>query len=319
MIKILYCVFFIALFSCGSSEAVTKPKEGEKKKGNELDALFGIEDSKKVKSDDELLNMLEKKDGKKTDVKKNENVAYETIEDNATDKTTEKTTEKSTEVVKPQDKKEDVKTNPVNDQDKKNTTTQTNAVAKQEVKEDVKSLKEELQKIKNDTQIKDQKIFQLAEQNTSLAKRNQELENQKGQSKVVYQSSGSGTAISAEEYEGTYGSVYQMFLDKNYQGSLEGFQNLLANEANHPLADNAQYWIGECYFALKNYSQAVLEFEKVFTFANSNKLEDAQFKIGYCYHQLKDKVNGKAELQRFTDKYPNSRNIERAKKMMNEL
>ena len=58
----------------------------------------------------------------------------------------------------------------------------------------------------------------------------------------------------------------------------EMFEAFLAKHKDHKWAGNAQYWIGECYDALGDYHQAVLAFEKVFTFNKSHKDDDAQYR-----------------------------------------
>ena len=73
-----------------------------------------------------------------------------------------------------------------------------------------------------------------------------------------------------------------------------------------PLSDNCQYWIGESYYGLRNYNQAIAEFEKVFSFANSNKIDDAQLKLGVCYLRLGDKAQARNEFDRLLSAYPSS-------------
>lgn len=83
------------------------------------------------------------------------------------------------------------------------------------------------------------------------------------------------------------------------------------------LADNAQYWIGECYYSLKNYQRAIIEFEKVFSFPNSNKNDDAQFKLGLCYAAIGNRVKAREEFQRLIDYFPKSEYVTRAKQFLN--
>ena len=45
-----------------------------------------------------------------------------------------------------------------------------------------------------------------------------------------------------------YNTAYSDYLKGNYQLAIEGFRQYIENFRESPLADNAQYWIGECYF-----------------------------------------------------------------------
>lgn len=108
-----------------------------------------------------------------------------------------------------------------------------------------------------------------------------------------------------EEYEINYQHGYNLALNKQYKDAIQVFETLLAANTKHSLSDNAQYWIGECYYALGDYRAAILAFEKVFTFKQSNKNDYAQYKLGLCYYQLKDRQRAREEFQSLLDNYNN--------------
>jgi TolA-binding protein len=68
-----------------------------------------------------------------------------------------------------------------------------------------------------------------------------------------------------------------------------------------------------------DYQRALIEFEKVFAFVNSNKEDAAQLKIGLCYKQLNQTDNARSAFQRFLMKYPDSEYTELARKFLAEL
>ncbi len=115
----------------------------------------------------------------------------------------------------------------------------------------------------------------------------------------------------------SYGDRYQynlgLFHERRYQEAITGFEELLAASLNHSLSDNAQYWIGECYYAMGRFQEAIMAFEKVFTFSQSNKNDYAQFKIGQCYFKLGDKERSNQEFQQLIDNYPDSELVIRAR------
>lgn len=122
---------------------------------------------------------------------------------------------------------------------------------------------------------------------------------------------------------GDYAHMYQIALN-NYKGqryreAIRQFANLLAKDMNNDLSDNCQYWIGECYYALKDFKKAVVEFEKVFTFSKNNKEDDAQLKLGLCYINLRDKEKAQLELNRLLTNYPKSEYISKAKSLLSNL
>ncbi|MEA1987395.1 MAG: tetratricopeptide repeat protein [Candidatus Marinimicrobia bacterium] len=108
----------------------------------------------------------------------------------------------------------------------------------------------------------------------------------------------------------TYEDALASFYNKDYQRGISQFKSLV-NTTSTELRDNSQYWIGECYYGLKQYRQALNAFEKVFNFKGTDKYDDAQLKLGYCYKQLNDNSRAVAEFERLIQYYPESeyRNI----------
>ena len=112
--------------------------------------------------------------------------------------------------------------------------------------------------------------------------------------------------ITKEEYEDKYIISLAHYQNGEWNASLDGFKFLLQSDSNHDKADNCQYWIGEVYFALKDYQRSIKEFEKVFTFPGTNKSDDAQFKLGLCYVNIGQIDKAKQEFENLLDFYPNS-------------
>ncbi len=101
--------------------------------------------------------------------------------------------------------------------------------------------------------------------------------------------------VAQGSYANKYNEARSEFESFNYNGCIETMDELLNENSNSPLADNAQYWIGESYFGLKQYQKAILEFQKVFSFNATDKYDDAQLMIGLCYVRL-----GQQEMARST-------------------
>jgi len=58
------------------------------------------------------------------------------------------------------------------------------------------------------------------------------------------------------------------------------------------LAANAQYWIGETYYAEKKWNDAIVEFQKVLKeYKGSDKVPDALLKIGMSFQAQGDCEN----------------------------
>jgi tol-pal system protein YbgF len=72
-------------------------------------------------------------------------------------------------------------------------------------------------------------------------------------------------------------------------------QDFLARFPKDELAPNAQYWLGETYYAEKRWNDAIVEFQKVLKeYKTSDKVPDALLKIGMSFQAEGDCKN--AEL-----------------------
>jgi len=107
-------------------------------------------------------------------------------------------------------------------------------------------------------------------------------------------------------FMGGYQKARSLFESFNYQEAIATFEDLLSQYPNHPLADNCQYWIGECYYGLKQYQKAILEFQKVFAYSQADKHDDAQLMIGLSYIKLGERDRANAEFKTFLNTYAGS-------------
>jgi len=117
-----------------------------------------------------------------------------------------------------------------------------------------------------------------------------------------------------------YAAAYQTFKNGHYTKAREAFQGFLTTYPAGEYSDNAQFWIGECYFFEKNYEKAILEYEKVTKkFPSSNKVPYALLKQGISFQKLGDKVSAKLLLQQVIKDYPNTSQARIARSKLQEI
>jgi len=124
--------------------------------------------------------------------------------------------------------------------------------------------------------------------------------------------------ITNEEYQAKYIESLSNYQNGEWNTSLDGFKFLIQSDSNHELADNSQYWIGEVYYSLKDFRRSIKEFEKVFTFAGTNKADDAQFKLGLCYINIGELDKAKIEFENLLELYPNSEYFSRSQELFKQ-
>ncbi len=85
------------------------------------------------------------------------------------------------------------------------------------------------------------------------------------------------------------------------------FLDFIGKYPKHPLAANAQYWIGEAYYSQRDYRQALVEFQKVLEYPSANgKVPDALLKMGLCYTSLREPGRASEVWTRIVGEYPSS-------------
>src|SRR5262245_41118031 len=127
-------------------------------------------------------------------------------------------------------------------------------------------------------------------------------------------------ATSAGWPRALYDAAYQDLTRGNHGLAILGFQEVLAKFPTSELADNAQYWIGESYYAQKDFKQALQEFQKtVQVFPKGDKVPAALYKTALCQQQLGDKPGARTTLQGLVEKYPQSEEARLARSKIQEL
>ena len=135
-----------------------------------------------------------------------------------------------------------------------------------------------------------------------------------------------GTASESLSFEsqrfdapGKYRAAREQYNNRQYERALELFTELVRKAPRSNLADNSQYWMGECYYGLGKFRQALTEFTKVFAYPNTEKSDDAQLKIARCYLALGEQKSTLIAFQKLLDEYADSEYVDVARKEMTYL
>jgi tol-pal system protein YbgF len=120
--------------------------------------------------------------------------------------------------------------------------------------------------------------------------------------------------------EALYRSAYEDYMRSNYDLAAQGFQEYLRRWGTTDLADNAQYWIGECYDAQGLSEEALAAFSEVLEkYPTSDKAAAAQLKKGLLYLKLGDQGQGVVNLQYVVFEHPGTREADLAREKLRSL
>lgn len=108
--------------------------------------------------------------------------------------------------------------------------------------------------------------------------------------------------------------------EQDFDAGRELMEAFLKRYPEHDLAVNAAYWIGETYYAEKNYEQAILQFEEIIQkYGDHPKVASAMLKQALAFESTGDQATAKLLLQRVIERYPLSDEAGKAKQKLQTL
>ena len=126
-------------------------------------------------------------------------------------------------------------------------------------------------------------------------------------------------AADVENTKREYDDAFRVVERKDYRAAIIKLRDFIKRYPASDLADNAQYWLGECHYALKEYDRAILEFDAVRNYPNGDKMPAALLKQGFAYAELNDRVDARKVLQELVERYPQSEEAGKAKAKLKTL
>ena len=123
------------------------------------------------------------------------------------------------------------------------------------------------------------------------------------------------TELVRKEYE----NAWRSFEKKDYQAAANRFRDFVKKNAKSRLAPAAQFWLGESHFALKEYEKAIVAYDEVRRFPQTDKVAAALLRQGFAFAELGEKLNARLVLQELIEKFPQSAEAPRAKQRLKAL
>lgn len=125
------------------------------------------------------------------------------------------------------------------------------------------------------------------------------------------------TQITPGNPDQLFAAAYGDYSRGNYDLAISEFRQYVETYPSSEMADNAQYWIGECFYSKKNFNEAIAEFDKVLLlFPKGDKIPGARFKKAMALLDLGQTDAGRAELQAIIRTYPRTNEAVLAKQQL---
>jgi tol-pal system protein YbgF len=109
-----------------------------------------------------------------------------------------------------------------------------------------------------------------------------------------------------------YHDAMKKLQDGDNAGAERGFRAFLQSNPRHALAGNAQYWLGESYYARKDYQNAMTAFAEGYkTYKTSPKGPDNLLKLGITLAVMGRKADACQVFAKFSQDYPRATDLQK--------
>ena len=109
-----------------------------------------------------------------------------------------------------------------------------------------------------------------------------------------------------------YHDAMKKLQDGDNAGAERGFKAFLQSQPKHALAGNAQYWLGESYYARRDYQNARTAFAEGYkTYKASPKGPDNLLKLGITLAVLGRKADACQIFAKFSQDYPRATDLQK--------
>jgi len=116
-----------------------------------------------------------------------------------------------------------------------------------------------------------------------------------------------------------YEMAYQDLVRGQYELSRQGFGEFLRKYPQSALADNAQYWIAESFYAQQKFARAAAEFSQVpIKYPTGDKVPAAKLKRAYALLALGQRADARSLLKQVVNQFPTTPEADLARDKLEE-
>jgi tol-pal system protein YbgF len=120
--------------------------------------------------------------------------------------------------------------------------------------------------------------------------------------------------------EDMYEDAYKSFQAKRYEEARGKMQEVVQAYPQHPLAGNAQFWVGETFYNQKDFENAILAYEDVMLkYQDHPKVPAAMLKQAYAFSSIGENKAAEGILRELITRYPDANVAEKAREKLDTL
>jgi len=171
-----------------------------------------------------------------------------------------------------------------------------------------------------------QQIDLLLENFNDLMEKIEQMDRQKG---ILRPSPGAQTPDRSEQpiqaqtgfdCDLAYDEAFLQVRRSEYENAVANFRKFIDQCPSHASVENAHYWIGESFYSLEKFAEAIDEFELlVNTYRSSHNLGRAYYKLARSKEEVGKKAEAVTYYQKIVDDFPQTLEAEQARDRLKEL
>ena len=120
--------------------------------------------------------------------------------------------------------------------------------------------------------------------------------------------------------EEAYEMAYHLFKSEENEAARKAFDQFIRRYPESSLVDNALFWIGETYYRMGDYENAVLNYQQVIKkYPKGSKGPDALLKMGYALERMKEPEAAIAAMEKLLKAYPKAPQAKLATRKIEQL
>jgi tol-pal system protein YbgF len=127
-------------------------------------------------------------------------------------------------------------------------------------------------------------------------------------------------ALAGANVDETYRTAFNTMRRGRTGEAIPQFREFLRKNPKSDYADEAQFYIGECYYTQKDYNRSILEFNEVLLkYPKGEKVPLALLRQANAFAELGDRVDARLILQKLVGEYPKTDEAARARELLDQL
>lgn len=117
-----------------------------------------------------------------------------------------------------------------------------------------------------------------------------------------------------------YSAALQQIRDGDCKQAVGSLRSFIRKNAKSALADNAQYWIGSCYYQQKDFNRAIIELNEVLLkYPKGDKVPAALLLLADAFKDSGDPIDARLILQKLISDHPQSDEAQQGKLKLQAL